>query len=238
MQPAWITTNGLFAVTINNREHYVNFAHSPLNSHVNSSLARNKYLTRRILERHALPNIPYMWPRTLFEAHLFLREHITIIAKPLRGSGSRDIHIVTTAEQLKELSITRYILERYVTGKEFRYLILNDKVIAVHRSEYGVAVDANRHLERISYPQQAWDISLVDTSLRTVRALGLNFAAVDYLVNQEGDAYILEVNTAPGLKWFHAPSSGPSVDAASQFLVAMLENEKGEHSGTFGRAFA
>jgi len=58
--------------------------------------------------------------------------------------------------------------------------------------------------------------------------LDLNFAAVDYMIDDTGTAYILEVNTTPGLKWFHAPTSGPVVDVARLFLEAIFEDQAPE----------
>jgi hypothetical protein len=55
LRPTWISPDGLFVISRNEEEHYVNFAHSPLNSHVSASLAKDKYLTRLILERNNLP---------------------------------------------------------------------------------------------------------------------------------------------------------------------------------------
>lgn len=223
LNPSWITREGLFAVVANGREQYVNFARSPLNSHTAASLAKNKYLTRRILERHGMQNIPFTCPKTIADAHAFLREHGKIIAKPISGSGARDIHIVTTPTQLQALDITKYILEKYVAGQELRYLVLNDSVIGVHRSDYGVSVDKDRPLKRISYPSSQWDENLTTSSLQVARILDLKFAAVDYLIGADGQAYILEVNTTPGLKWFHAPTSGPAIDVAQQFLAATFQ---------------
>lgn len=224
LKPDWVTPGGLFAVRVGDREEYVNLARSPLNSHTGASLARNKYLTRRILERNNMKNIPFMLPSTHSEAVQFLDRHEKIIAKPISGSGARDIHIITTSDELIGLKIKKYILEKYIDGKELRYLVLNDSVIGVHLSEYGVSVAEDRQLERISYPIDAWDQALVDSAVHTTRILGLRFAAVDFLVDDSGDAYILEVNTVPGLKWFHAPTSGPIVDVAGQFLEAILNN--------------
>lgn len=236
LNPSWITPDGLFAVLVNGCERYINFARSPLNSHTSASLAKNKYLTRRILERHDMRNIPFVHPAALADAELFLRLHGKIIAKPLTGSGARDIHIITMSSQLKKLSITKYLLEKYIAGEELRYLVLNDSVIGVHRSDYGTSVTEDRPLQRISYPTNEWDPTLISSSLQVARVLDLKFAAVDYLIASSGRAYILEVNTTPGLKWFHAPTSGPVVDVAQQFLAAVfndssspvLSHEKGE----------
>lgn len=222
LEPSWVTPNGLFAVLVDGRERYVNLARSPLNSHTGTSLARDKYLTRRILERHGLQNIPFACPQSQVEAALFLREHKKVVAKPIAGSGAHDIHIVTTASQLQALNITKYILEKYIAGEELRYLVLNGAVIGVHRSDYGTSVQEDRPLERISYDSSVWDPLLVSSSVQVARILDLKFAAVDYLIDPSGRAYILEVNTTPGLKWFHAPTSGPVIDVARQFLEAIF----------------
>ncbi len=170
-----------------------------------------------------MPNIPYTRARTQSDAEAFLSRHGTIIAKPVTGAGARDIHVVTNRAQLAALNVEQYILEKYIAGKELRYLLLNGEVVGVHRSEYGTSVAEDRPLERISYPRNLWNPTLVASSLRIADILDLKFAAVDYLVDDSGRVYILEVNTTPGLKWFHAPSSGPIVDIARLFLESALD---------------
>jgi len=225
LQPSWLTPDGLFVITVGGQEKYINFARSPLNSHTAASLAKDKYLARLILERHNMPNIPFTRPATYDEAESFFHKYKKIVAKPVRGAGAHDIHIVTSHAQLKALRITDYILEQYIAGKELRYLILEGNVIGVHHSEYGVSVEEDRPLQRISYPQFAWDTELVECSLEIGRILDLRFAAVDYLVDASGRAYVLEVNSTPGLKWFHAPTSGPVVDVARHFLEAITKTK-------------
>lgn len=225
LRPLWVTRKGLFVVSVAGQEYYINFARSPLNSHTSVSIAKNKYLTRLVLGRHGLPNIPFARPRTLMEAEAFLDAHGKIIAKPVTGSGAHDIHLITETAQLQSLRLADYILEKYIAGKELRFLMLNGATIAVHRSEYGTSVEKNRSLRRISYPSEAWSPTLMELSVQITHILGLQFAAVDYLIDETGHAHILEVNTAPGLKWFHSPTSGPVVDAARLFLEALFADQ-------------
>jgi len=225
LHPFWLTPNGLFAITTVDGERYINFARSPLNSHVAASLSKDKHLTRLILERNGIPNIPFTRPKTQQEAQSFLNLYGKIIAKPVAGSGSRDIHIITEALQLRDLKIDQYILEKYIQGEELRYLVLNGDVIGVYQSKYGTSVQANRALQCISSPQETWSPTIVTSAVRVAQVLGLSFAAVDYLTDASGRSYILEVNTTPDLKWFHQPSSGPAVDVARLFLEAILEDE-------------
>lgn len=231
LMPVWVTAS-VFAINVNGQERYINLARSPLNSDASAALAKNKYVTRRILERHDMQNIPFALPRTYNEAEAFLYLHGKIIAKPVTGAGARDIHIVTDSTQLKALKVNRYILEKYIAGKELRFLLLNDKVVGVHRSEYGTSVAEDRSLQRISYPKSDWDPTLIESSLRIVGILNLKFAAIDYLIDASGKAYILEVNTMPGLKWFHAPSSGPVVNIARLFLESAIGALRSEQPST------
>lgn len=147
--------------------------------------------------------------------------HGTIIAKLVYGAGARGIHIVTRSTQLKSLKINQYILEKYIAGKKLRFLLLNDEVISIHRSDYGTSVVLDRPLHYTSYPQHDWDQA---SSKRIANALTLQFAAVDYLIDASGRVYILGVNTMPGLKWFHAPTSGPVVDVARLFLESLVDD--------------
>ncbi|CAN5361800.1 hypothetical protein BH09PAT4_BH09PAT4_04910 [soil metagenome] len=238
LRPTWITPGGLFAVSVAGQEKYVNCGQSSISSHLSSSLAKNKYSTRLILQRHNLPNIPFARVRSQEDAQMFLAQHDKIIAKPIQGSGSKDIHIITSAAQLTPLIISKYILEKYIAGTEMRYLVLNDAVIAVHRSEYGTSVDKDRALQRFSYPHNEWDQTLVDSSLQIAKILGLKFTAIDYMIDEVGRAYVLEANSTPGLKWFHAPTSGPIVDVARLFLEALVEDTYSKRPSSTSRVIA
>jgi glutathione synthase/RimK-type ligase-like ATP-grasp enzyme len=225
--PAWlIMPGGPFVITTQAGEKYINAEFSTLNSQLSASLSKNKNLTRIILGRHGLPNIPFARPKTLQQAELFLIEHGTIVVKPLKGMGSRDIHIVTNMGQLAGLDITKYIFEKYIAGKEMRYLVLNGNVIAVHQSEYGTSVESTRVLQRISYCKDDWDAGLDAMSVGIATIFKLGFTAIDYLIDAAGRVYVLEVNSAPGLKWFHAPSEGPPVDVAQLFMDALMISDK------------
>jgi glutathione synthase/RimK-type ligase-like ATP-grasp enzyme len=234
LQPVWLMRDNLFSISTPMGERYVYDAKSTVNSQLSSNLTRNKLTTRLVLEHKGLPGIAFLKPKNLAEAEQFLAKHSKIIVKPLVGSNSHDVHIVDTAKRLRELDVdtSGYILEKYIAGKELRYLVLNGKVIAVHESEYGESVSETRELKRISYPESEWDPELAALALKTAKILHLRYAAVDYLIGPQGQIHILEVNSSPGLKWFHAPTSGPVVDVAGLFLEAMLSDMSSESPST------
>lgn len=222
LEPLWLIPNVLFAVITPSGEQYVNLGCSTLNSQLAVSLAADKYKTRIIMARHDMPSIAFSRARTQTDAEVFLLTHGKIIAKPLRGSGSCDIHVITKSSEMHELVIRNYILEAYVAGDEMRYLILNNKVIGVHQSRYSTSVQDDRYLERISFPQSEWDEYQVELALRAANILDLGFCAVDFLVDAAGQPHLLEVNTAPSMSLFHAPTSGPIIDVATAFLESII----------------
>jgi len=181
------------------------------------------------LARRGFPTMAHIVPSDHLEAQAFLAKHRKIVAKPINGSNSRDVHIIESPELLASFNVQQYILEEYAPGKELRYLLLNDRVIGVHESQYGESVAEDRPLKRISYPRAEWDPVLVALSLEVAKAFGLRFAAVDYIIGPDGRARILEVNSSPGMKWFHAPTSGPVVNVALLFLQAMLDNGRSKN---------
>lgn len=224
LRPTWMDVGSIFAVTTPWGEQYIHYAKSSINPQLSSSLTGNKVATRLVLERGGLPGIPFLAPANVAEALTFLETYKKIIVKPIHGSNSHNVRIVESPQQLTAVPLDGYIFEQHVAGKEMRYLVLNDEVIGVHESRYGQSVAEDRPLERISYPAAEWDTALELLSLRVAKVFGLRYAAVDYLVNPHTGAHILEVNSSPGMKWFHAPTSGPVVDIARLFLTAMLDD--------------
>jgi glutathione synthase/RimK-type ligase-like ATP-grasp enzyme len=110
LNPSWVTQNGLFAIDTPVGERYVNVGQSHFNSHISSSLATNKHLTRAVLARNGVPNIPYARPKSMDEAIAFLRAYEKIIVKPYAGMGSQNIRIVEDRHQLLGLDVSKYIL--------------------------------------------------------------------------------------------------------------------------------
>ncbi|HSW99091.1 MAG TPA: hypothetical protein VLF71_04585 [Candidatus Saccharimonadales bacterium] len=238
LRPSWLKHGSIFAIPTQHGERYVNCSISSMNSHLSSRMVADKDAARLVLARQGFPNLAHLVPSNHAEARAFLAEYKKIVIKPTRGSNAHDIHIIESPGQLTSFEVQRYILEEYAPGKEVRYLLLNDKVIGVHESQYGESVAEDRPLKRISYPRANWDPELVAMSLQVARAFGLRFAAVDYIIGPDGRARILEVNSSPGMKWFHAPTSGPVVDVARLFLQAMLDDDGRPGAPAAHRPFA
>jgi len=128
-----------------------------------------------------------------------------VCRKVLNGSGGKGIVIAETEDQVVAAPLyTRYIPKQ----SEYRIHILNGNII--DQQEKGRRLDvANpdwrvRNLENgFIYKREGVrpPASVRDVSLKCMSVIGLDFGAVDVVYNEKNNrAYVLEVNTAPGLE--------------------------------------
>lgn len=114
---------------------------------------------------------------------------------------------------------------KYVPKKdEFRVHIVGGKVIDVRRKAASSA--RNGHNFRIrthanGFIFQKNDIkvpdSVIEESIKAIKAVGLDFGAVDVIYNEfRKKAYVLEINTAPGLE-------GSTIDSYKEAFLALFE---------------
>ncbi len=229
LYPEWLTDYGLFSIKVEGNIHYIFYSNSILNNQLSYYLARNKHITRVLIEKNHLPNIPFLLPQSKEEVYQFLDHHKVIIAKPTMGSRSQDIHLIEHKKEIDSSNIFEYIFEKYIKGKEMRYLVLNNQVIGVLEKVYDTPINDPNVVERTSFSRDQWDTNLVEISLSIMNILGLKFGAVDFLIDRDNKNYILEVNSAPALRRFDKPTSGPSVNASRQLLEATIKKSKRIH---------
>jgi glutathione synthase/RimK-type ligase-like ATP-grasp enzyme len=224
LRPKRVNNLGLISVEIEGKKRFLFHKVSNPNNPMASMLSENKFVTRIIFEQNDLPNIPYCLPVDQNEAKTFLAEHGKIIAKPVRGKHSEDIHLITQPSEIEELNISGYILEKFIKGQETRFLVVSGVVEAVHLKVYESDINNPDTVKRISLETDAWDDSLVRVATRAAEAIGLCFTAVDFLVTEDNGAYLLEINSAPGLDRFQTPDEGPPIDVMKLYLEQVVTN--------------
>lgn len=223
LKPRWLSRQGgLIAWGGPEKHGYLLYGHLSLNSQLASKLARDKHLTHLVLADQGLPAIPYLIPGSKEDLEAFLREQGAIVVKPVRDTKPKRAHLIRTSADLAAWEMgPGMIAEKYVQGTEWRYLVLNGEVLAVHERRYAGELNLGEE-RRISYAKEQWDRRLLELSLAIAQAFGLNFCAVDFLVTEAGQPFVLEVNSAPGLGAFHYPDAGPSLDLATQVVANLL----------------
>lgn len=223
LHPVWLTNYGLFSIKVNGKLFYIFYSKCILNNSIGSYLAKNKHATRVILGLNNFLNIPFALPENKEEVKKFLKEHGTLVAKPTLGANSRGLRVINSLKDIKGINLLDYIFEKFIEGKEIRYLVLNNEVLSVHEKSFEGPITNPSAIKRISYPKEAWESEMTQTALSVAATLYLKFAAIDFLIDENGKAYILEVNSAPGLRFFQHPSSGPSLDIAKIFLEETIK---------------
>lgn len=141
------------------------------------------------------------------EAGNWVDEGSTVVCRTLtRGSSGRGIVLANTRDELVSAGLyTRYIKK----SEEYRVHVFNGEVIDVQRKARSTDVpdeeinwQIRTHDNGFIYARSDVELPEVatDMAINAVRALDLNFGAVDMIYNRHYDSYyVLEVNSAPGL---------------------------------------
>ncbi len=223
LDPKWETDYGLFSVSLNNSPKREFFFHSNLNlnGELSRILVKNKHFTRLILEKNNFVNIPYILPRSSEKLQDFFEQYQPIICKPLLGQKSKRVYLIKTVERLQKCSLKMNFFEKYIDGEECRYLILQNQVIAVQRKKLSPTKKYPWNLHYIGVEKLHWNNDLVEESLRIANIFNLRWAAVDFIIDAAGKAWVLEVNSSPGIVKIHNPDEGVRVNAAELIWKAI-----------------
>jgi hypothetical protein len=146
------------------------------------------------------------WSTTLEELKKQLVEGRAIIARKDGLSGGRCMVLVGEPQNFQ----TDFYVERLSCRREFRIHCFQGS--AIHRQAKfvphgfeGIARNwengcyfTSEDLDRFANEAELRDLESL--ALKSVETLGLDFGAVDLLITKRGKPYVLEVNTAPGLR--------------------------------------
>ena len=226
LDPKWETDYGLFSVKLPHLNHRQFFFHTNfnLNGELSRILVKNKHFTRLILEKNGFENIPYLLPSNQVELEHFFDDNQPIICKPLLGQQSRKIKLIKMRNQLAECSLEMTFFEKFIAGDEYRYLVLRNEVIAVQRKKLAPAPNNPWNLYYIGLPKSDWDQQLVQRSIKIAKLFKLKWVAVDYILDEEDLAWVLEVNSAPGIVKIHNPDKGEKTNAARLIWQSLIKN--------------
>ena len=163
-------------------------------------LASNKLCTVQAL--HHLPIIS--WTISKETALGWLHQGYKVYCRTtLTGHSGSGIVVANTADELVQAPLYTKGID---VDKEYRIHVFDGKVIDVTQKKRRNGVESS---DLIRNHSNGWVFARIDVeasdevkelAVNAVTGLGLDFGACDIVIDAEGNPYLLEVNTAPGLE--------------------------------------
>lgn len=186
------------------------------------SNASNKLRAFRLF-REAEVSIP-LFTDSRYEAVDLQRQGHTIFGRTVSGSKGRGIVIYSPDQEIGHHELyTAYI----PNIREYRLHVVGDAVIRTQRKypeKAGAQADAPiKNVEHgfvFKAPQKKLNPQREELAVQAVKALGLDFGAVDMVIDNTNTAYVLEINTAPAC----SPMTGTAYVTALRNLVHEKSN--------------
>ena len=206
---------------------------------VSSMISMNKYLTKVVMEKNNIKQIPYI---ILNQCKIPSKINYPVIVKPANGGSSIGISIAHSKKELKNSLKLAFkydqnvIVEKFIKGREFECgIVKSDKIIIgnigeiKHNHEFydfeakyndkteiiiPAKIDKNFSSRIKNYAKEIFQILELD-----------DFARIDFIYEPENDTlYFNEVNTIPG---FTNSSMFPLMFANfPRIIEKILENKK------------
>lgn len=215
-----------------------------------SALGMDKVRCKQIFQACGLPTAQYhaLYQNTYQEADL---EDLLaslggeVMVKPaLEGSSIGMNKVTNNSDLISALEHAfqydhKVLVERYITGKEFTVSILKGKALpsismstprTFYDYEAKYQVDTTEYHCPSGLPDET-ETQLADIAVKAFSAVGASgWGRVDFMQDQEGQFYLLEVNTVPGMTEkslvpMAAKQSGLDFEA---LCVAVLETSLSE----------
>ncbi len=181
-----------------------------------SAVAMSKRYTKQVFEINNILSPQY---RTIFESdytdELVEETKLPCVVKTSGGGSSIGVYIAESKQSLKNaldeafLLEDTVILEEYIKGVEYTCGVFNDvglPVVEIRPNEgfydYEHKYQAGTTVEICPAPSlnEEQAKKMQDISVKAHKALDLDvYSRADFIMNDNGDMYCLEVNTLPGM---------------------------------------
>lgn len=170
-----------------------------INAHV------NQFDKMDALYRFTEAKILCPYPYTDFEEYVNMDKNILVLARRRHHIKGKDI---IPCKNLAEVRAARYTSDFFVkfipTKTEFRVWVLKNKAFAVSEKLYkgkgeyeGVCRNRRFGFKFENQDGQLDNDKLCKPAIAAVKALNMDFGAVDILQGKDGKYYVLEVNSMP-----------------------------------------
>ena len=140
----------------------------------------------------------------------------SVLIRPAVHARSESMFLCTSLYEankaIQSINGPYYISEFIQKKREFRVMVVQGKVVWVIEKHPKSADEVSwgcveqGKFDYVGWSE--WPIEVVRNAVKSVNLSGLDFGAADVIVDSEGRAYTLEVNTAPWLSPYYAKKIG------------------------------
>lgn len=175
-------------------------AHKTLNSAKAVSLCRDKRASRIALEG--------LCPKTVVVGGALSTLTFPALIRPRKHYAAVGFHVVNSLLQAqkvaKKLGAGKWYASPIIKkSKEFRVFVFQGRCVQVARRycddpnqiAWNIAVGG----KTVRVKRESWPLEAIKAAVQATIKLGLDYAAIDVIVDGAGKPYVLEANTAPGL---------------------------------------
>lgn len=195
-----------------------------LNTAASIKTATNKLIAFETMSAMGVKCVPWCKPDDEDTLKKWKLKEATIIGRlTLTGHSGHGIIIMEPGHEIEKcLLYTKYIFKT----KEFRVHVVNGKVIDTQQK----IKDPDREVKTWKVRSHENGFIFARNNIKpcdirdnlavsSITALGLDFGAVDIIEDKQGELYVLEVNTAPGLEGQTITNYGEAFSALIQAQV-------------------
>lgn len=139
---------------------------------------------------------------------------LPVVVRPWHHTQGQHFHLCNTLDEVRNAAFRLaggqrqfYITQYIKKAREYRVFVWEDKAVWVaektpnDREAPIWSHQINTVLTNVRW--SAWPLQSVLKAVEATHRCGLDFGAVDVIEDQEGNAYVLEANTAPGVESFY-----------------------------------
>lgn len=180
--------------------------------HLSAALAMDKGITKSLFDMHKVLNPKGEIFKNAEDCESW--DNFPCVIKPCSGGSSVGIAKANNREEFNAAvkDAFRYedeiVIEQFVTGREFSVGVLGDTVLPPieiipttgfydYKAKYQAGLTIEECPAKIT---EAEDKALRESAMAAYKALCLEaYARMDFILDENGDAYCLEANTLPGM---------------------------------------
>ena len=160
-----------------------------------------------LMDHHVVNQGELLCPMTYFSTDFASSfDEVNVIVRPRQHAQGRHLHVCTSIEEVRQVCQrlgrnNYYISELINKVAEYRVFIVQGRAVWVAQKTPGNPNDVAWNVARGGrFDNVRWDdwpLKVVRTAIEAFNLSQLDFGGVDVVTDAEGNAYVLEINSAP-----------------------------------------